>query len=325
MALNFTQVLDEIISLLKRGEEKLKTTLTKPKKPAKGKAPSPAETAKRRSRGKIFLVIGIISILIGFFTFFIPWLWGIPLTIVGGIILKKELKKLASFLKPYFSRASSLGPALLNIGVIFIILAVIFLFLVPRLGLGFLNWGILFIILGIPLTVANLVLRHHVMGDWGHFVEGAQGKAEEIFKGTEDFLKESGVSSINVQRRELIPGIIKGMLGRKREFLVLKEEHFKLKPYQLLVNARDYGNNLDVVWYLTYRLSLIPAFLSILPFVSFIPAKLQDLDLFDVQDLKAYNTVCHRAVLKAVEKLVRSLDQDVSKIDRSTRGFLGIS
>jgi len=35
--------------------------------------------------------------------------------------------------------------------------------------------------------------------------------------------------------------------------------------------------------------------------------------------------VCHHAVLQAVEKIARGLDQDVSKIDRSTRGFLGIS
>ena len=277
----------------------------------------------------VIFIFGLYSIIRGFsaggFIGLIPLIWGIPLTIVGGIILKKELTKLASFLKPYLSRTSSLGPVLLNIGVIFIILAIIFLFLVPRLMLGFLNFGILFIILGIPFTVANLVLKQHVIGDWGHFMEGAQGKAEEIFRGTEDFLKESGVSSLNIQRREFMPGIIKGMLGSKREFLVIKEEHFKLKPYQLLVNARDYGNNLDVVWYLTYRLSLIPAFLSILPFVSFIPAKLQDLDLFDVQDLKAYNTVCHRAVLKAVEKLIRSSDQDTTKINRTTRGFLGIS
>ena len=277
----------------------------------------------------VIFIFGLWSIIGGItgggFIGLIPLIWGIPLTIVGGIILEKELAKLASFLKPYLSRTSSLGPFLLNMGVLFIILAIIFLFFVPGLMPGFFKFGIFFIILGIPLTVANLVLKQHVIGDWGHFVEGAQGKAEEIFKGTEDFLKESGVSSLNIQRRELMPGIIKAMLGTKREFLVVKEEHFKLKPYHVLVNARDYGNNLDVVWYLTYRLSLIPACLSILPFVSFIPAKLQDLDLFDVQDLKAYNTVCHRAVLKAVEKLVRSLDQDVSKIDRSTRGFLGIS
>lgn len=272
---------------------------------------------RKKTIAWVLFIFGLCSI-IGGFIFLIPFLWGIPLTIVGGIILRKELK-------PYLSRTSSLGPALLNIGVIFIILAVIFSFLVPGLAFGFVIFGIFFIILGIPLTVANLVLKQHVIGDWSHFLEGAQGKAEEIFKGTEDFLKDSGVSSLNIQRRELMPGILKGMLGRKREFLVVKEEHFKLKPYRLLVNARDYGNNLDVVWYLTYRLSLIPACLSILPFISFIPAKLQDLDLFDVQDLKAYNTVCHHAVLKAVEKLMRSSDQDTTKIDRTTKGFLGIS
>ncbi len=279
---------------------------------------------KKKIIAWVIFIFGLWS-MIGGFIILIPFIWGIPLTIVGGIILRKELKKLTSFLKPYLSRTPSLGPVLLNIGVIFIILAIIFFLFVPGIALGFLNFAILFILLGIPLTVTNLVLKRHVIGDWGHFLEGAQGKAEEIFKGTEDFLKESGVSSLNIQRREFMPGIIKGMLGRKREFLVVKDEHFKLRPYHLLVNARDYGNNLDVVWYLTYRLSLITAFLSILPFISFIPTKLQDLDIFDVQDLKAYNTVCHHAVLKAVEKLMRSSDQDTKKIDRTTKGFLGIS
>jgi len=106
---------------------------------------------------------------------------------------------------------------------------------------------------------------------------------------------------------------------------VVQDKHFRLKPYQLLLNARDYGNNLNVAWYLTYRLSLIRALLTIIPFVSFIPKTITDLDVFDLQDLTAYNTVCHHSVLSAVEKLMLSLNQDTSKIERKSRGFLGIS
>ena len=49
-----------------------------------------SESAKRKSYSDIFLIIGILSILIGFFTFLIPWIWGIPLTIAGIMMRRKE-------------------------------------------------------------------------------------------------------------------------------------------------------------------------------------------------------------------------------------------
>jgi len=242
------------------------------------------QVTQRKSRNKIFLIIGIISIIIGFFTFLIPWVWGIPLTIAGLIMRRKEKggKKL-----PFLTWITEIG-------------------LIDRIRRKF-------------------VSKEHVIGDWGHLIEGAQGRAEEIFKGTENILKQSGVLSIQIERRKLMPGIIRGIFGKKRDFLVVKDTSYRLRPYQVLINARDYGNNLDVAWYLTYRLSFIRWLLSIIPFVSFIPRTIEDFDLFDLQDLRAYNTLCHHSTLEAVEKLVRSLDQDVSKINRKTRGFLGIS
>jgi hypothetical protein len=50
-----------------------------------------------------------------------------------------------------------------------------------------------------------------------------------------------------------------------------------------------------------------------------------DLDLFDEQDLRAYVTNAHHCLLEAVNKLMLDLNQDPSKIDRKSRGFLGIS
>lgn len=187
------------------------------------------------------------------------------LHIIGGVILKQELKKLASFLKPYLIRITSLGRALLILGLILVIVGIALAFPLPNVAAAFGGWGIFFIILGIPLTATNLILKHHIIENWAYLIEGAQGKREEIYKGTEDSLKKSGVSSIEMERRELMPGVLRGIFGRRREFLVVKDKHFRLKPYQLLVNARDYGNDLDVVWYLTYRLSFTRWLLSVIP------------------------------------------------------------
>lgn len=221
---------------------------------------------KKRKKiiGWILFLFGIYSIIRGFFKP-INLIWGIPFTIVGGAILKQELKKLASFLKPYLVRIALLGRTFLILGLTLVIIGIVLAFPLPMLATGFLGWGIFFFILGIPLTATNLILKHHIIDNWAYLIEGAQGKAEEIYKGTEDSLKKSGVSSIEMERREVMPGVLRGIFGRRREFLVVKDKHFRLKPYQLLVNARDYGNNLDIAWYLTYRLSFVRWLLSVIP------------------------------------------------------------
>ena len=50
-----------------------------------------------------------------------------------------------------------------------------------------------------------------------------------------------------------------------------------------------------------------------------------DLDLFDTQDLRTYVTNAHHCLLDSVDKLMVSLNQDPSKLERKSRGFLGIS
>lgn len=110
----------------------------------------------------------------------------------------------------------------------------------------------------------------------------------------------------------------------RRNFLVVTNfENPKLLNYKTFICARDYGNNLDVSWYLTYKLSLLEAILR-----AIIPSRgiyVPKLDLFDEQDLRAYVTNAHRSLLKAVENLMLSLKQDPSQIGRKSKGFLGVS
>ncbi|MFZ6016294.1 MAG: hypothetical protein ACOYU0_01510, partial [Nitrospirota bacterium] len=130
-------------------------------------------------------------------------------------------------------------------------------------------------------------------------------------------------------------------------FLVVTETgNPRLKPFKMFINARDYGNNLDVSWYLTYKSGFwrcLLYFLLRIPILNlmFLPYALlaagavmiQErrvtpsayLDLFDEQDLRAYVTNAHHCLIEAVEKLMLNIGQDPSKIDRKSRGFLGIS
>ncbi len=178
----------------------------------------------------------------------------------------------------------------------------------------------------IGLKPGGILRQDQVIDTWSTLIEKGQGKAQDIFQDTETFIKESKAPAIGMEKQAIAPGIVRGLMGTKRDFLVITDqENLRLKPYQIFLNSRDYGDNLDIAWFLTYRPSMWQALLSLFPYVSIIPRTLSDLDLFDQQDLRVYTTNAHHCLLKAVEKLMASLNQDSSKIDRKSRGFLGIS
>jgi len=172
----------------------------------------------------------------------------------------------------------------------------------------------------------GILRKEQVIDNWSILIENAQGNAGMIFQETESFIKESKAPSLEMRMRAIGPGVIRGLMGIKRDFLeVTDRENPKIVPYPIYVNARDYGNNLDVSWYLTFRPTWFQSFLSLIPFVSMTPKRLSDLDLFGQQDLTAFATNAPHCLLKTVEKLMVSLNLDSSKIDSKSRGFLGIS
>lgn len=183
--------------------------------------------------------------------------------------------------------------------------------------------------------------KEEVTERWGTLIGNAQGKAEKIFDSTEKLIAQTNVPNVRVERKQLSTSMLGGLLGAKRDFLVVTEtKSSRLKPYQMFIGARDYGNNLDVSWYLTFKLSAAQKLLFILAAIPFIGIVLKpftlasmatgrkgvlDLDLFDEQDLRAYVTNAHHCLLDAVDKLLLEMNKDSSKIDRKTNGFLGIS
>jgi hypothetical protein len=205
-----------------------------------------------------------------------------------------------------------------------------FLFIVGAVSGKTLIWfiGLLMIAGGFyqGLRPGGILRKDQVLDTWATLIEKGQGKAGEIFQDTEVFIKESKAPALKIERQSMAPGLVRGLLGTKRDFLVVTDqENFRLKPYQIFINSRDYGDNLDISWFLTYRPTLWQAVLSLFPYVNVIPRTLSDLDLFDQQDLRVYTTNAHHCLLKSVEKLMTVLNQDTSKIDRKSRGFLGIS
>lgn len=201
------------------------------------------------------------------------------------------------------------------------------------LVLGIFSKGIFFIgliLVGVGLYLGlgpeGILRKDQVLDSWAILIEKAQGNANVILQDAECFVKDSKAPDLSMKRKDIAPGIVRGLLGTTRDFLTVTDhENFRLSPYQIYINARDYGDNLDISWHLTYRPSMWQSISALLPFVNVVPVVLSDLDLFDQQDLRVYATNVHHCLLKGVEKLMVSLHQDTSRIDRKSRGFLGIS
>lgn len=221
--------------------------------------------------------------------------------------------------------------------VMFFVGIIVFLIGIPHFIFSLVFWSFfrVFRIEGIAMMIVGAIVayigykntgfilkREEIIDRWGVLIENSKGRADDIFSDTEGFIRKSEAPKVAVERREIAPTIAKDILGVRRNFLVLTDfENPKLVNYKTFICARDYGNNLDVSWYLTYKLSLLEAILSIIFRGKYTPK----LDLFDEQDLRAYVTNAHHSLLKAVEKVMLKLDQDPSKIDRKSKGFLGVS
>jgi len=163
-----------------------------------------------------------------------------------------------------------------------------------------------------------------IIDRWSIIVEDGQGKAEQIYQDTENYIMESKAPGIKIERTKVRPGWLKGILGAERNYMMVTNQ--ALGDYRMFIGARDYGDNLDISWFLTCEPGFFKKKLSsVLTSGASDKALSLNLDLFQQQDLNAYATVAHHCLLKAIEKLMSGLDQDSSKIDRKSRGFLGIS
>jgi len=151
-------------------------------------------------------------------------------------------------------------------------------------------------------------------------VENAHGKGAEIFNSTKQLLQESKVSDI---KTEMVK-VVGGGFFKIREFDYLMVTNESLKDFRMYVGARDYGNDLNISWYLTCEPGPLKKLFSDL--IEKNPMALSlSLNVFNYEELNAYTTKVHHCVLKAVESLMMNLGQDFSKIERKSKGFLGVS
>jgi hypothetical protein len=175
------------------------------------------------------------------------------------------------------------------------------------------------------LTKESVLDTWHVLLDQA-CVEDGEVRAESLTQDTYMELSNSEAPNLKAEKTHISPSLIRGLTGDTRPFLVLTDlTNYRLSPYKIYISARPYGTGLAAEWNLTYKPTLLLALLSLIPFVNLIPKTLSDLDLFDQQDLRAYATNVHHCMLRSVSKLMESLNQDPSKLNRQSKGFLAVT
>jgi len=202
---------------------------------------------------------------------------------------------------------------------LFLVLGIVFFIISRSVGEVFLGLAAL----GILISIAER--KAEILDNWSALIRDAQGQRDKIISSTKEHINITKAPSIEMKEEKVGPGLAPSAFGETREFLIVADRrNLKLGNFKAYVNANDYGDGLFVSWYLTYMPDVWQILVSLIPGARKVIG-LDELNLFNKQDLTAYVTCVHHCLLEAVEKLMLDLNQDPSKIDRKTRGFLGIS
>lgn len=163
-----------------------------------------------------------------------------------------------------------------------------------------------------------------ILDTWGIVMEGGASHSANLLQGITNLLKESELPGIAWEVVNAQPGMIKGLFGKKREYLMITNE--ALKDYRIYIGSRDYGKHLDISWFLTVEPGFFKSAFSAMLAHGNINALSFNLDVFDTQDLRAYVTAVHHCcVIRSVESVAAKISMDTSKINWESRGSLQVS
>ena len=152
-----------------------------------------------------------------------------------------------------------------------------------------------------------------IIDRWQTLIQTASGKGDTLYELTKANLKAARVPEISWKTAPVKTSLLKGWAGKKREFIHVT--NINLLDYTVYIGAWDYGNDLNVCRFTASfraRRGLTPEQIA------------GRLDVFDQLDLSAYLSVVHTALLNAVSQIMEELEQDFSKIDTQSKGFLQV-
>lgn len=159
-----------------------------------------------------------------------------------------------------------------------------------------------------------------ILNEWTTMVDHGAGNSQAVIEGIMAKLREAEIPGECGWRVEEIKS--SGLFARvRREFLVVNLAEFR--DYHMYIGIRDYGIHLDCCRFLTVE----PGFLkkwAAEKLTGYADALSAPKNILIHQDLRAWATVVHHAVVGAVEQTMVKLGKDTSLLQRGSKGFLEI-
>lgn len=159
-----------------------------------------------------------------------------------------------------------------------------------------------------------------ILNQWSMIVEGTADRGEDVLRAILAHLKDARLPEGCSCHKDTVQS--GGWMSKvKREFLICENESFK--DYRVYIGVRAYGANLDVCRFVTVEPGFMKQLMS-QQMAGDAYALSGPRNILVEQDLKAWLTVVHHAVIDAVDDLFSDLKRDRSKIRRESRGILEI-
>ncbi|MGP8321755.1 MAG: hypothetical protein ACT6FE_05470 [Methanosarcinaceae archaeon] len=159
-----------------------------------------------------------------------------------------------------------------------------------------------------------------ILNEWAMVLDNASGNSQAVLDDIQKRLRESNIpGDCNWGIEEVKSS---GLFSKvKRDFLIVSLDQFK--DYHMYVSIRDYGVHLDCCRFLTVEPNFLKKFAST-KLTGSADALSAPKNILIHQDLRAWATVVHHAVLDSVEALMAKLGKDPSLLQRGSKGFLEI-
>jgi hypothetical protein len=170
-----------------------------------------------------------------------------------------------------------------------------------------------------------------ILDRWSVLIEGAQGRGNELINRAAELVKQFSAPGLNIEDAEVFSSLFDKFLSgifkksERKHYLMITND--KLKDINIFLGAQDYGKNLYVSWYLTVEPGIwkeISSSITKEKGETFKWVPVLD-NVFLEEELDAYATFVHHCLLRSVEELMLRLGQDFSRVDRKSKGFLGVS
>lgn len=166
--------------------------------------------------------------------------------------------------------------------------------------------------------MATTIKQQRMLDVWQTMVENGAGNTERIYSALEDYLEKSDLPGVVWERDDVNSG---GIFSASREFVIVNHSH--LREYRIFLCARDYGQHLDCARFLTCRPSMFKKMVS--KYATGNPNALSvNLSVFSQQELTAWGHVVHQAFVKAIQELMGDLDQDITRMNTQSKGYLSV-